>query len=516
MLQARSERFAWAALAVAALLPRVLAAAVRPPWHDEYFTAWAARLPVGGLITALRVDSGPPLPYLLVKLFTITGLEPLAAARAISVAAGTLAVLVAALAARRTFGAAAGWWTGALIALHPLAIAWSCEGRAYALLLLSAAWGWERLEKLARTGSGAVGLAAAVALACWSHGLGLLLGLVFAAAAITLRPEARRRAEAAVAAGLATHLLWLPIALAQPPASLAWMTTAWQSLTAPARLAAPVRLLSPLGAFGSALDLPSPPPAIEAVTGVALLAIVVVGLGAGRAALRPLLGFALPPLALGALSALGVPAFYPGRGEALALVPLLALAGSGASRLRTARAACAVLVAGAAAMSGAALAEWTRRPASGEERLASALRDRMPLGGRVVIGGFWRLGIAYHLGHEASRFTLLNYPASAAAHPGWYDPGSDRPAPGEAEALAELLRSHAPRTAVVVVPGLRTEGDLERLAGALGLVQGLEVPGARLLLPARSPTGDRPRAHPVAVGSAPFAGAAPREAHRCS
>jgi len=104
--------------------------------------------------------------------------DPIAAARAISVAAGTAAVLIAALASRRAFGDRAGWWTGALLAVHPLAVAWSCEGRAYALVLLAAAWAWERMEAMSSNGRGAVGLAFAVALACWSHGLGMLLAAV--------------------------------------------------------------------------------------------------------------------------------------------------------------------------------------------------------------------------------------------------------------------------------------------------------------------------------------------------
>jgi hypothetical protein len=67
-------------LALAALLPRVLAAIVRPPWHGEYFTVWAAGLPLNELIAALRLDSGPPLPYVLVRILTFLGLPALSAA----------------------------------------------------------------------------------------------------------------------------------------------------------------------------------------------------------------------------------------------------------------------------------------------------------------------------------------------------------------------------------------------------------------------------------------------------
>lgn len=474
-------------LGAVALVPRLAAAFARPPWHDEYFTAWAARLPFGELIAALRVDSGPPLPYLLVKFFTIFGLGPLPASRLIAVAAGTGAVLLGALAARRAFGEEAGWWTGFVLALHPLAVAWSCEGRAYALLLLCAAFGWERIEKLARTGTGAVGVALAVALACWSHGLGLLLALALTAAALTLPRAARGRSVAAVAAGLATHLLWLPVALKQPPASIAWMTTAWRSLPPPSRAVAPVRLLSPLGDFRTALDLPGSPWWLEGAAAALVLALLVTSWRARPTPWRTLIGFLLPPAALGTLAALGVPAFYPGRGEAIYLLPFLMLVAVGASRSRLARVAGALLVAGAAAMSATAVARWAATPPSGEQRLATALREGMPSGGRVVIGGFWRLGIAYHLGGDAGRFLLVNVPASAAAHPGWYDPGSDRPSPGELDRLLEELETHPAPTAVVVTPGLPTADALARVALALGLRPALAVPGARAYLPGGGP-----------------------------
>ncbi|HLE61039.1 MAG TPA: hypothetical protein VI700_05840, partial [Thermoanaerobaculaceae bacterium] len=97
--------------------------------------------------------------------------------------------------------------------------------------------------------------------------------------------------------------------------------------------------------------------------------------------------------------------------------------------------------------------------------------------------GYWRLGIAYHLGSERDRFDLVNYPASAAAHPGWYDPGSDSPIPGELGRLLAGLRPGAAKTAVVVTPGMDTAADLERLAATLSLQPDLAVPGGRLWLP---------------------------------
>jgi hypothetical protein len=480
---AREARL-WLGLGLAALLPRALGALLRPPWHDEYFTVWATGLRWSGLIAALRVDSGPPLPYAFVKMFTILGVPALAGARALAVVAGTAAVLLAARAARRRFGEEAGWWTGALVAVHPLAVAWSCEGRAYALLLLAVAWAWDRLGAVAEGKGGAVGLGLAVALACWSHGLGPILALVAAVVGLTLPRPARGRALVGAAGGLLAYLPWLPVAAHQPPAAVSWMAAAWHALSPAAKLAAPVRLLSPAGDFGAFLDLPSAPPWVEA--GAALLAVIllVAGCRAWSDAWRPLVGAFLPAGALAVLAAIGVPAFYPGRGEALYLVPLLLLLGAGTVRSRALRAAGSLLVVVAAGVTVAALAVWAARPPSPEHRLAEALRQGLPEGGDVVIGGYWRLGVWYHLGTDRGRFDLVSYPASSAGHPGWYDDRSDAPAPGELSRLLAALRPASSRAAVVVTPGLATTLDLDRLAADLELQPAVTVPGARLWLPA--------------------------------
>ena len=427
----------WLLLAAAALIPRIAGAVVRQPWHDEYFTVWLAGLPWREMLSALRLDSGPPLPYALTKLFTLVGVPALVAARAIAVAAGTAAVLLGARAARRAVGAAAGWWAGALLAFHPLALAWSCEGRSYALLLLAVAWAWERLEALAHEGRGAVGLALAVALGCWSHAFGLVLAATVGVGCLTLAAKPRRVALLAVAAGLASHLPWLPIAMAQPPAATAWMAEAWLAMPAVERVLAPVRLLPPVAPFASQVDLPGVWIGGQIAAGALCLALLAVS----ASTLRMWLLLLLPSVGLASLSALGVPAFYGGRGEALYLLAFLAIAASAATATRATRAAAAVLVAGGAVVSLMAIRDWTRRPPSGEARLAAAIRQALPTGGTVVVGGYWRLGLSYHLRPETSRFQLLNYPAEAASHPGWYETQVDRRAPAELDdLLARLVR----------------------------------------------------------------------------
>ncbi len=473
----------WPGLALAALLPRALGAVARPPWHDEYFTSWAATLSWAKLLDALRVDSGPPLPYALVKLLTLSGLAPLPSARLVAVAAGTGAVLLAARAARRAFGAEAGWWAGALLAFHPLAVAWSSEGRAYPLVLLAAAWGWDRLASLARGNGGLMGLGLAVALACWSHALGMLLAATLAVVALSLGRPARGRAVAAIAAGLASHLPWLPVAAHQPPAAIAWMTTFWRALPAWERVVAPLRLLSPVGQFAATLDMPSPPWWIEATGALLVVALFVTGCRREGRPHRAMVGFALPAAALWCLAAVGVPVLYPGRGEVVYLVPLVLLLAVGAAHVQASRAVATAVCLAAVAVTSVSIVGWARRPPTPEQRLAATIRERLPHGGTVVLGGYWRLGLAYHLCDVGGRFRLVNVPAEAATHPGWYDHEVDAPAPAELERLSERLRGQADHTAVVVTPGLDTAVGLRRLAVGLGLRRALAVPGGELLLP---------------------------------
>jgi hypothetical protein len=482
------ERFLWAGLAVAAFLPRALAALLRPPWHDEYFTAWASGLSWTKLIAALRIDSGPPLPYALAKVVALSGLGDLASARTVSVLAGTVAVLLAAGAVRRRFGSEAGWWTGGILAFHPLAVAWSAEGRGYALLLLATALAWERVERLIAHGRGALGLVLAVALACWSHSLGVLLAAVLAGVALTLEASVRRRVLLAVGTGFATYLPWLPVAAHQPTAAVAWMTTFWRTLPPLEKLVAPLRLLSPVGRFGLTLDLPSPPWWVEVSGAAIVLLLVVSGIRTERRPRPTTAAFLLAVVALALVAALCVPVFYPGRGEALYLVPFVVLLGAGAARSRALRTAAVAATVAAIAVTTTAIVGWARRPPSPEQRLAAALRQRLPEGGDAVVSGYWRLGIAYHLGGARSRFVLVNYPASAAAHPGWYDPAFDRPAPGELDRLVADLRRRAARTAIVVTPGLAGAQDLEHLGAALGLRPVLRVAGGEIwLAPERNP-----------------------------
>ena len=119
--------------------------------------------------------------------------------------------------------------------------------------------------------------------------------------------------------------------------------------------------------------------------------------------------------------------------------------------------------------------------------MARGLRAALPSGGTVVIGGYWRLGLWYHLGGNKALFELVSVPAEAASHPGWYDEATLLSVNHEVLALRQELVRKEGRAAVVVSPGLRTEQALVWLARSMGLEPVGRVPGAVLLTPPAHP-----------------------------
>lgn len=459
---------------------RAAAALLRRPWHDEYFTAWVATSPWSELVPALAQDSGPPLPYVLAKLLASAGLAPLAAARLVAVIAGSLAILAAARAARTVAGPRAAAWTAALLAFHPLAVAWSAEGRAYALLLLGVALVWDGLTQVVAVERGTWQVVAGAVLALWSHGLGLVLLVVMTLVGLSFPAPARRRAALAAALATLSFLPWVPVMLAQPPASLAWMTRAWQSLTPWHQLVAPLAFLPPGARFGSALDLPSAPLPIVAVTAVVTLGLAAAAVAtARREVIWTAVLVVLPAAALAILAHLSVPAFYPGRGEALYLAPALGLLAAGAIRGRPHALGAALLVGIGAAICGVALQSWRTTPPRPEEQLAHIIATHLPDGGTVLVEGYWRLGLWYHLGEARQLFQLETFPPAAAAHPGWYEGGGT---PADAELARQRLAAEVQRGRPVacLLPPRGTPSALRPAARAAGLAPAAAIPAAEV------------------------------------
>jgi 4-amino-4-deoxy-L-arabinose transferase-like glycosyltransferase len=101
-------------------------------WVDEVYTVEYARLPwdeVLGLRGAY--DNHPPLYYAIVKAFALVFSEPMAA-RAFSVITGTATIVVLFLMVRRLVNYPAAVLSSLLLALSPLHVWYSQDGRMYA------------------------------------------------------------------------------------------------------------------------------------------------------------------------------------------------------------------------------------------------------------------------------------------------------------------------------------------------------------------------------------------------
>ena len=447
-------------LFVAALLAgaaaRLLLAFLRPLWADEIFTLTLARRALPDLLAALRLDSGPPLHYFAAWLLLRPFPAPVSAdvlVRLLSVAASLLHVPVLVQIGRRCGAPRAGVVAAMIYLVFPLAAVSGAEGRGYALASLLALAAFERLLALEETPG--VGTAALAGLfggaAVLTHYLALLpvAGMLLAALA---RGRARRLVffSAALAAALAAS--WLPVALRQPRASMAWADA--QPLGARALQVASNLVLG--------LSVEPGPARFLGPLALALLCAAFLGrrVRARVPAAMPLLaGLAL----LVPLIAFNRSALLPDR-TALVFLPFVTLV------LAEVRALVPLAVGpAAAAVLAASLPGWLRpTPAA---QLAATLVPQVRAGARVVASELWGPELAYRLAREglAGRVTL--YPATVALHPGWYEESEVSGESLEAEAAA-IVGTASGRTFYVLSPATR--------AGRVLLAELTSVGGARI------------------------------------
>jgi hypothetical protein len=384
---------------------RLFLAFGRPLWADEIFTLTRARLPLSELLAALRVDSGPPLHYVASWLILLPFPAPGAAdvlVRLLSVSASLLHVPLLARIGRRCGAARAGLVAASLFLLFPLAVASGSEGRGYAVASLLAIASFERLLALEEVPRGRTALAAGLlgGAAVLTHYLAILpvAGLLVSA---WMRSRPRRFVVLAGAIAAATAAAWLPVALEQPHASMAWSE------------ARPLAERAFVSAANLGLGLPvEPGPAKYA--GPLAVAVLVLAIAGGRGARVP----AAAPLLLGVLLVLPLllfsrSALLPDR-TALVLLPLVALV------LALARWSEVALASGVASVVvlGLTLPGWVRPTPASE--LAAALAPKVRGGARVVAAELWGPELDYRLAREGLSGRVTLFPSDVPRHPGWY------------------------------------------------------------------------------------------------
>jgi hypothetical protein len=443
-------------LASAAL--RLLLLFERPPWFDELFTIWAARLPLTDLVAALRLDSGPPGFYLLVKPFVRVG-ERLANGDCLVRAPSFLAALLLFAAARTLPRGSARAWFVLLLSSSLLVSLYSGEARPYAVLALLCLTLFLLALEGKETGSRLCALACAGALALYTHSLAILA----VAALLILAARARRwRSCLALAAGAVLFAPWAPVLLAQPAAAIAWMHEALgESL---------IGFLSSLGGVGR-VPAPFGPPAPSALflagtaAGALSLLFLLAHARQDRAVREPA-AFVLLVLA-GALAAgLWKPVAFAGRTE-LAVLPVwfwgLARAIPANRALRQISAASVVL--GLSATLTVVLAAHSPSPPVAVTETITRVAGQ----GDIVVAatGFY---LPARLAREQGRLAAAVEPLAEelGRHPGWFVPAL--PGPAEERSLASAAAKVVPgrRLFLVMAPAYATPGLASTLAARGG------------------------------------------------
>jgi len=445
MKRAALARWSVLMMSVVAGLLALAGAWLRPVWHDELYTLALARLPVGELVAALLVDSGPPLHYLLCHLlFALVGWQE-------GSTLGTLMVRLPSVVAfafipwvvwkGRPVSDRGGMWGPLLVVAWLPLLYFGTEARAYALLALVNALLWIRGHRwIERGGRWTFCFAALAACLPLLHYTGFMSFLLLPALAFFVPRRRRRALVLALALAALPALAWMPVMLDAPADSMGWVATE----TGPGRPGlATVSVLAPAGPFPALFEASgSPvPPWMSILALGALIGCAVFGASRiwrsrevesadARAAVH--LTIALLPAAGIAMLALGgIPVYFAGRTESMVWALAAALIALAVCRVP---AIVRRVVAGSYVVVGVAtITMWiagllSRPPAPGVE-VGRTLASVVDVSDRVVVAGLWQLEVQHGLAEGtlevSSGATAIveveTIPRSQAGHPGWLD-----------------------------------------------------------------------------------------------
>ncbi|HEX7681883.1 MAG TPA: hypothetical protein VF713_27435, partial [Thermoanaerobaculia bacterium] len=220
------------------LAARIPLLVLRAPFFDELFTRWIAGRPFGGILSALRLDSGPPLYYFAVHLL---GDPPVEATRVLSLVCAAIA-FIAILSWDRLPAAL-------LLAVFPPAVLIAVDARAYALCAM-----FVTLAILAIDRDRPMLAALLLVAAAYSHYYGVLffpMLLLGSGSPGATRPRPARRRFFALLLAVFLYIPGFWLALQQPAEARAWMTTNWPD----ALFVRPPLALAIIGAVALALSV---------------------------------------------------------------------------------------------------------------------------------------------------------------------------------------------------------------------------------------------------------------------
>lgn len=226
------------AILVAGFALRIYHLDVFSVWIDEANTVRIARMGWGDMITALSLDSSPPLYYLLLRFWMALFGEGPSAVRLLSVIFGTGLVFYIYVVGRRFFSQETGLIAAALLAVAPAQILHAQQCRMYTLLPLFALGAFHCLKNASDTDSKAwlSGWCICMIGALYTHNYGFFLfpaclGILILNGEIHRRPLMWFFAAALI--GLA-YLPWVPLFWKQLHigAQNSWYQPIWEALGA--------------------------------------------------------------------------------------------------------------------------------------------------------------------------------------------------------------------------------------------------------------------------------------------
>jgi len=456
----------------------VLAAALRSfrlgspgLWLDEAVSWIFARASWAELLDLLRLDSGPPLYYALLGLWTRSWGDSAVALRSFSVVAGLLGVTLLFFVGRRLFGERTGLAAALLLAVVPIQIRHAQEARAYTLLAFLGLGAMFALLAWV-DGGGKKWLALHVVLfaaVLYTHNYGFFLlvaGMFFAAVEGGRQGGPGRPSWKLLGRALAgfplvalLYLPWLPTFLFQlaHEGPYAWMRLAWEERGLAGTLGDSLRALSPGGGGPPYLGLPALPwGGVATLLTVALLAWGLFrlarwwkfgpgpqapgGLAPRGTALWLFAYLFVPPVAAALYSVFRAPIYLPGRLDQLVIPAFCLVLAVGLEGLRPE----AVRVGGLGLFALASL--LALRPLlltpgrATEKELAAEIEAHLAAGDAVVATGLSWAPLSHALREGVGAGLVIHpFPAEITEHPGNEDLDALLADPARLEAEADAL-----------------------------------------------------------------------------
>ena len=356
-------------LFAAARIPLLI---VRAPFFDELFTRWISAKPFAEIVSALRLDSGPPLYYFAVRLL---GDPSVTMTRVLSLICAAVSLI---LILRKNAIAAL------LFAVFPPAILFAADARAYAMCAM-----FVTITILTIDDDRPFAAALALVAAAYSHYYGVLffpILLIRSAGGSPAGPPepalsggegARRRVYAfAIAVILFIPGLWL--ALHQPAEARAWMRIAWPDVL-----------------------FVRPPIAIAIIGAIA----VAMSIRVNRYALMVLI-----PLLL----AIALRVYVPLRFEAVIAAPFALWLAESLKQNRFRLALTTTLAAVCVVWTTLGIVDHAGRPPDSYRQAATWAASHIPANETVVATGYLYLETMMN-GHPR----VAAFPPEQATHPGW-------------------------------------------------------------------------------------------------